>query len=216
MPGDNPYIHHHEREGRGGDFETWWQKNESDLKVRCACGPCNSGWMDRLDHAAEETFLNAAVAGTPTTLTKFSDQQLLARWCALIGVLFSQAQANPVLGHQQARVVKNGGIPARTRVWALSTTPPAFVAWGSAKTWGMGDPAHDQPDAYFVTFGVNHFIAQVFIPTDRTPEEIAFDRSRNAHILNQLWPSSLTTFAWPPSQSVSWEDTPDLAKAFEQ
>ena len=92
MPGleSDPYVHHHIREG---GFEAWWNNSEADLKVNDVCDPCNSGWMDRLDRAAEAAFLDVAVRGFPHRLSKLADQVLVARWCLLVAALASRTQA---------------------------------------------------------------------------------------------------------------------------
>ena len=44
----DPYVHRRIGEGPGGEGEMRiWRKTSQTFKVNCACGPCNSRWMNR-------------------------------------------------------------------------------------------------------------------------------------------------------------------------
>jgi hypothetical protein len=71
-------------------------------------------------------------------------------------------------------------------------------------------------NAYFTTFGVNHFVAQVFMPTRQTFPGVGFQRKGydEMGIQRRLWPSTLMLTVWPPPVSVAWEELPELANSF--
>jgi hypothetical protein len=217
FPGTEKYQHRHVRRGAHG-FERSWSKGEADIKVKCACERCNSGWMDRLDHEAEDVFLTHAAIGYPVTLSRTEDQQTVARWCSLIAALVDQTQAHPTVEPATHEAVYHGEVPARTLIWLLRTEPPPFTvtAWAEPRGWQMASGSNPPRDAYFITFGVSHLVAQVFIPTERTPQAIEFDRTANAPILRQLWPRPLTPLRWPPPQTIPWAQLPELAEAFQR
>jgi hypothetical protein len=86
FPGLERFEHRYQRRGEGG-FDRSWRKDEADIKVGCACENCNGGWMDQLDHAAEDIFSTAAATGYPAKIATIADQLTIARWCALIAIL---------------------------------------------------------------------------------------------------------------------------------
>jgi hypothetical protein len=217
MPHPEPYVHRHVREGKGGKGEMRiWKKRESDLKVNCACSACNGGWMDRLDKAAERLFLDAAVRGEACRLDHPAEQEELARWCTLVAVLTSQTQRTPTVENLTAQVVRQGNVPEGLQIWTFRTEPKGTgnIYWSVGKEWrGLPGGASDA-NAYFVTFGIEHFVAQVFVPTVRTPKGIKFERGRNAAILSQLWPLSGRPFLWPP-KTIPWDrNLTNLINAF--
>jgi hypothetical protein len=177
--------------------------------------------MDRLDHAAEDMFLTSAVLGREARITNPVDKETLARSCALIAVLFDQSQAPPRLDRQVHHSLYAGRVPHGARVWLAHTDPTgeAPLAWGSAKDMvlsvGTGGGNVDESDAYFITFGVGRFVAQVFIPTVRTTEGIEFQRFSSEANLHELWPDVLTPLIWPPPQTLPWDQMKDFTRAFQ-
>jgi hypothetical protein len=219
FPGSDPYRHRHVRRGEGGHEKTW-SKDEADIKVRCVCETCNGGWMDQLDHAAEDLFLTQAATGFDVRLERESDKAVLARWCSLVAALLDQTQAEPVLDASAHRPIYNGCIPDGVFIWLFRTEPPPsqVSVVGESRTWKLelaSRPA-EEGNAYFTTFGVNHFVAQVFMPTSKTFPGIGFQRKGydEMGIQRRLWPSTLMTTVWPPPMSVAWEELPELANSF--
>jgi hypothetical protein len=215
FPGTGTFRHRHVRRHIEG-FDRTWEADEVDLKVNSACDSCNSGWMNRLDDQAEAVFLDHAVRGYDVRLDRMDDKALVARWCALIAVLTDQVQQERVLGPDEHQALFQGEVPEGTLIWLLRTEPPAWQINLFVEPRGLqfNDPSAHPGHAYLVTFGINHLVAQVFVPTERTPKGVEVDRSGNASILRQLWPAPLTPFIWPPPNSVVWEDMPKLSDAF--
>jgi hypothetical protein len=216
FPGLEQFEHRHQRRGEGG-FDRSWSKDEADIKVGCACADCNGGWMDRLDHAAEEIFATAAATGHPAKIATLADQLTVARWCALIAVLADQTQVKPVVEPAAHKALAAGDIPNGTHIWLLKTEPPESRAhgWLEPRVFEMRSSSAITPaSAYFVTFGIHHLVVQVFIPTSSAPP-IALERTGNEALIRQLWPSPLTPVNYPPPQTVPWEQLPDLADAFQ-
>jgi hypothetical protein len=212
FPGTEMFHHRHVRRHTEG-FDKEWDKDEADLKVNCACESCNGGWMNRLDLEAEAIFLDHAVRGFSVRVDRHNDKKLLARWCLLVAVLFDQAQETPVLGTDAHEALCQGDLPDGVLIWLLRTEPPQWrvTAWAEPRGLQFNDPSAEVAHAYFVTFGVNQLVAQLFVPTERTPEGIEFNRSDNAPVLRQLWPAPLTPFIWPPPRTVGWEQMDELA-----
>jgi hypothetical protein len=215
MPHPEPHVNRYireappslQREGQGKTGEMFiWETREADITVKCACKVCNNGWMDRLDKATERVFLSAAVKGEACRVDDLAEQYELARWCSLIAVLMSQTQRNPTVENQTAAAVRQGAVPVGVRIWTFRTEPR-----GSGHVyWAVGSKRQDlghasDVNAYFVTFGLNHFGAQVFMPTSRTPVGLKFQRGRNERVLRRLWPSPEQPFVWPPP-TIPWDD----------
>jgi hypothetical protein len=174
--------------------------------------------MDELDHEAEQVFVTQAALGNDVRLGRSSDQRTLARWCCLIGMLFDQTQKKPLLTTEEHATLYRGDIPPRTQIWLLHTNPPALwnEAWGTTRTWELRH--HSDPEApfeaYFVTFGVNHLVAQVFIPPKGLPS-LAMSQEWMRPFVRHLWPPSVEAFRWPAPSSMPWKLLPDLAEAFQ-
>lgn len=215
FPGTELYRHRHVRRGDGG-FDVAWAKAEADVKVKAVCESCNGDWMHRLDLAAEDLFVTLAATGYDVRLGLLAEQETLARWCSLIAVLLDQTQARPLLGPTVHRAVYHGRVPAGVHVWMLRTEPPEWQVsvFAESRTWELRQASGDVAHAYFATFGINHLVAQVFVPGDAVPA-LTFDRTGNHGILRQLWPSTLAPFLWPPPLSIAYEDLPKLADAFQ-
>jgi len=215
MPHPDPYVHHRIGQGQGGEGEIRiWAKDESDLKVNCACGPCNSRWMNRLDLSSEKLFLDVAVRGQPCRLDDPAEQQELARWCCVIAVLTSQTQAAPTVDEQTAQTLRQGNVPKGAWIWTAKTAPRGTgsdprgtgrVCWTVGMQWRDLPGGGRDSNAYFVTFGIEHLVVQVFLPTARTPEGLRFERGRNNAALSQLWPPSGKPFTWPPKTTIPWD-----------
>jgi hypothetical protein len=219
VPGAARFRNRHIRTEPGAEpHDKSWPAKQADVQVKAVCARCNDGWMDKLDHAAEDMFATAAAQGRDAVVASPIDRCTLARWCTLIAVLADQGQASPRVGSEVHAQLYAGDLPAGVRVWLVRTEPP------------VGDP--DAPDAeiviadmdlkndevsgyaYFVTFRVLHLIAQVFIPTKRTPEGIEFERRVNERLVRQLWPDLLATLIWPPDETLPWDDFNDFTQAF--
>ncbi|HEX6699393.1 MAG TPA: hypothetical protein VF101_01545 [Gaiellaceae bacterium] len=121
---DVPSFRHRHVRREADPFDVWWSKKEADFKVRCACKGCNSGWMDRLDRAAERIFATDAARGRETKVERLADRKTLARWCCLVAILWDQKQKPPRLGPDVHRAVFDGEIPDGTGIWLVSVEAP--------------------------------------------------------------------------------------------
>ena len=109
-----------------------WSKTTIDLKVNSACQTCNGGWMNRLDHAAEDLFLTHAVTGYDVKLAFMEEKTTLARWCALVAALFDQTLNPPRFPKRVHEAVYVGQVPDDMQAWLFRTQPPEGrdLAWG--------------------------------------------------------------------------------------
>jgi hypothetical protein len=145
-----------------------------------------------------------------------AEQHELTRWCSLVAVLTSQTQRAPTVENETAQAVRQGDVPEGVQVWTFMTEPQGTgnVYWSVGKELRHLPGGASDANAYFVTFGIEHLVAQVFLPTTRTPKGIKFERGRNGAILSQLWPPTGQSFLWPP-KTVPWDSNlTNLINAF--
>jgi|GEM_PF-5522800 len=183
------------------------------IAPNCACNACNSGWMDRLDHAAE-ALIEPCVLGHPRRLARIADHAIVATWATLVGLLFSQTQVSPPFS--EARYREFGADPrpfGGTRVWLAATVKPPEVAL-RVNGFPRGGTTVDGMQMYFATFRINHLVVQTFIPPEPLNEELSFGRGSNVGFVRTLWPSPLTPVSWPPDRIVREEDLMDFAEGF--
>jgi hypothetical protein len=201
-------------------FDHGWSMSAADFKVNCACKTCNNGWMDRLDHAAEDIFATAAAIGYPARVERVADKFTVALWCTLIAILFDQAQAWARVSPHVHEALYRGDMPDGVWIWLARTDPgaDALIADASVKDMTLvHEPRKGnlrEGHAYFITFRVYHLVAQGVIATERTPEGIEFERVNNRAVLRRLWPDVLTPLVWPPPQSLPWEQMEAFKSAF--
>jgi hypothetical protein len=211
FPGADGFDHRHVRTG-DQTFDQSWKTSNVDIKVNATCAACNSGWMNDLDLEAEEILLTHAATGYNVKLTKLRDVEVVARWCCLVAVLLDQILAEPILSAETQKDVYRGAIPQGTGIWLLQARPPLFgiSGWASPRELDLTPRDSDQRSgrAYHTTFGVNHFVCQVFMRTDNTPDDVTFQRESSA--MRQLWPNPMVPFYWPPPQVLSEVQIEDL------
>ncbi len=217
FPHVSQFRHVHSRNEGDDPFEVEWRKTSADFKVNCACDPCNSGWMENLDLAAEELFATSAALGGPVRIESPADRHTVARWCLLVAVLFDQAQRPPRLGRDVHEALRRGEMPPDVGVWLAATEFPAAdepLASGHAKDWGqelvgsgeveaVSEPALAHTvEGYFLTFGVLRLLAQVFAPVEDTGRGVSARRIGNPAAIRLLWPDTLVPLVWPPRELI--------------
>lgn len=230
FPGTRRFTHRHVRH-EATPFDATWSRPSADFKVKSACTACNSGWMNDLDHAAEELFVTHAATGYPARLDRMADKATVARWCSLVSVLFDQAQARPRLGRGEHQAVYGGQVPEGAAIWLAATEPPAAnepIGYAHAKDWhhesrteaGARDQDHGG-DAevggvagFFLTFGIGQLLAQTFLPLTTVPEAIVTHRFADWSRLRQLWPDTLMPLVWPPPAVLPRREVEAFARTF--
>lgn len=194
-----------------------WIKNGVDLKVNAVCDACNSGWMDRLDHAAEDSFLTHAVLGYQVKLSRMSEKETLARWCALVATLIDQTLRPPTIPKRVHETLYREETPEDMQAWVFRTEPPdgRDILWGGPRHLTVSAQMRSSGvlhthDVCFVTFGVLQFVAQVVQPTEAAAAEGRLVRRGGDAFTRQIWPAPFTPLFWPPPETLRWEDAIDL------
>jgi hypothetical protein len=218
MPAPEPFLHEHERTGKGA-FRTEWSKSEFDLAPHAACQSCNGGWMHDVDIAAE-ALIEGCVVGFSRTFRTVKEHQTLGRWMTLVGILFDQTLASPVITREQHQQFWETREPLPGAITWLAATPPPPIGFrlnGWPRPVRMDSPSYGG-DGYFCTIRIEHFVAQTFIPADRALAglTLTFDRPDIDRFVRQVWPSPLTPVSWPPPQLLAPEELVPFADAFLQ
>ena len=224
QPQGSPYRHQRRSHKPGHKTPVEWFNRVADLKVKDVCRTCNSGWMNELDHAAEDVFTTKAAMGFDVKLVATADKRTVARWCSLIAVLFDRL-ADPVrLGSVTHHALHTGGVPDGTMIWLGAALPePGYgqLAFGwPGQLLLHGDVLapeqrdQDHGSAFFVSFGVGRLVAQVLIPTTDTRDGAKVERRFDPRVLRHFWPDLFLPFGWPPPVPIAAADLRDFVDGF--
>ncbi len=192
------------------DEREWWTSKDADIKVNAACERCNGGWMNDLDHLAEETFLTYAALGYDVRLGLMAEKETLARWLSLVACLSDQTSSTPHIAPEIHTAVHEGRVPTEMQAWLYRTDPPAAkevgnTLWGANRHFTLSSDIAQRIDVLLVTFCVNQLVAQVSIVTDAEPDGAFLARSLDGYA-RQIWPPGKTPFIWPPPSTLGWDE----------
>jgi hypothetical protein len=220
LGGGSDFHHRHER---GSPTETsvrTWSKQNPDLKVRCVCKTCNSGWMSRMDNDVKE-MATPMVLGYETHMTA-AGARFFASWTFKTALVADHLQAQPVVEPQVAkRFYERPEAPDDVRVWVGYTEPPQPTAgvFNTAQTIFSSDVTSGvtvQAVGYSVDSNVYLCLGQVghmlFLVLTLL-REIPFDWHPNAasriDYLCSVWPAEREVI-WPPKKGVPFDKLPDF------
>ena len=151
------------------------------------------------------------VRGERVSLHRSQRKNLLASWICKIAMVADQAGKEPGFTQSDREYLYLYRKPPPV-VWiwvaGVKRLPDLWEAWSQTHKLRSGE-------AYgcINTFGVNHLVAQTFVPPLR---EIAKPRPgpTTTDLLSQIWPRTPETKAWPPTLLIRREDLPELTRAF--
>jgi hypothetical protein len=224
MPVDTPYLHGHTRgtARRGQPIEKWWRKYEADFAVKCVCETCNSGWMNRIDQAAEPFTTNMAL-GLETRLVSAASQLAVAAWATKLAIILDQTQDRPLVEHEDhRRFYETKKALPQSIIWLARALPPEGKFSAGGRPWALrlekrGTPKSRESktaNLYFCTIDVNHLLLQVYIPRRDTPAGFPQERPSESRFVRKLWPTSFVPIVWPPEGAVPHDKLDTFASAF--
>ena len=87
------------------------------IKLKVVCGPCNNGWMSKLDKAAKRVLI-PLITGDAALLAE-SDQALVAAWIAMKIMVCEFEEPETVVTPQSERehVMRTQSAPATWQIW---------------------------------------------------------------------------------------------------
>ena len=199
---------------QGGDIH--------DLKVRCVCGPCNNGWMRKLESRVRPLIV-PLLDGQRVRLLP-SDYKSIAVWAGMNAMVMEYERLGHVTTHHtQRRMLMNKGELPKIgwKIWIGNfvrnesrmhyASHPFFFIHGKIKK-SLG-----QPTTYFNGNATTQVVKQLFIHIIRSPVSFVVDRwqfdSAVAGKLRVIWPTSDISIIWPP-QIIGDDEAEYLATAF--
>jgi hypothetical protein len=219
-----------------------WKLPSFDQQAKLVCGPCNHGWMSRLEALVAPKI--GPVVRSPSIPLSLSvdERRILAKWCvktALViqaAVMRSKASYAPPDHLRWFADNKDNrdafDPPPATRVWAflrLPIEPDGLESLAFAMTFGAAAMRHDsaspvpptqpdKPEAYITTFAVGYLGFQV-VGQDRPVEgqtglviNAAEMAGVRSRILMPIWPPSGSQNPWPPSLIIGPDDLELLSR----
>lgn len=204
----------------GNERESNWPSKTFDIAPGAACATCNSGWMDKVDRAAEQ-IVEPMTLGRKATVRKIDAQKAVARWVSQVAILVDQAQAQQVIpADMRTRFYEDREPLPGITIWLARAVPELTVeAWMRAWVISPGSqlaPANDA-NLCLVTFRIVQLVVQTLVPLNaRTAQGIGFSRGKDEmRFLKQLWPSRYTPVSWPPTLAISPDTLEVFARSFE-
>jgi hypothetical protein len=188
-----------------------------EIKVKYLCGPCNSGWMSKLETQAKP-LITPLLADLAVPLSS-TEQRILARWSIKTAIVLEAtgAKDRPSLyTPADRRLVATAGsvtLPAGTTVW-IGRHSQSNVTFGGAR-WLLQPvaigPTKDLPpfeEGYGTTLGLGRVVLQVLRVKLRQDSKV---KTATLHIrpgpwvrsLIQIWPEESALVQWPPASSFS-------------
>jgi hypothetical protein len=214
MPSGAKFTHT-QSHGLGDErFETWWEKHEADMVVRCVCERCNNEWMDTLDRQADR-LVTPMVQRRRVSLVGFTDQALLAAWICKAAMLGDQAKPSPGVRPEDHRYFyEHWQPPQGWWIWVAGVRelPGQYEAWINTRNLKGRDSEGRIDDGYLATIVVNYFVAQAVVLHFR--KITVPDREANKSLFRQVWPPTYETTEWPPLAAVKRADLEVLQEAF--
>ena len=212
VPGDGPFGHGYSSAARR-------TKDASLLavKTRAPCVACNTGWMSRLEEAAEP-LLSGPITGAGPVDWDSSAQRTIATWATKTALMLDRALLNPrIEARLYAQLYQHGEPPDEFHVWlgSYGLAPDSNqwrAAWADHKTLDATAPSGSLR-AVLTTFTVGHVMLQVgsYVREDRQPSD-EFDRPplplpdgrslAASEITVQVWPPSDASCGWPPPNAL--------------
>lgn len=220
VPAEGPYeTVHATGDLTGARREANWPAKEFAMAPGAACAPCNGGWMDEVDRAAER-IVEPMVIGQKTRIRFFHDHTAVARWVSLVAILIDQTQIQQVVPSEIPTKFYADREPlAGMVIWLARTRMDWFIeAWQRA--WVLttsADPeSPSRPNMCLFTFRIVNLVVQALVPLERGGVTYGVRRGEESMtFLRQLWPSRYTAVSWPPAVSIRPDTLESFAKSFE-
>lgn len=203
----------------GARRENDWPADEFDMAPGAACDPCNSGWMDKVDRAAERV-VEPMVIGRKATIRRYDDQKAVARWITQVAILIDQTQIKQVVPDDFAKRFYADREPAAGMIAWLAGTRTEWIVEAWERSWilstGPDSVPPDRPNMCLFTFRIVNLVVQAVIPLDDEARcAFVFDRGENMKFVKQLWPSRFTPVSWPPQAIISPDTLWRFSRSFE-
>jgi hypothetical protein len=197
--------------------------NPASRSLKIVCGPCNSGWMSRIQDRAKPILvplLRNAWAREMST----EDRETLATWCALTTTVneYSHEATRKVSVASRRHLMTMGRMPAGWRVWvgrldAGGWEGLSHLGWDCTEA-DAGDPRGvsssvdlEPHDGQVTAWCLNNVFLLTFFSNPEVPL-VDFDAFAREHGLIALWPAVETKFG-RPRRGLTWVNADDATRA---
>lgn len=190
----------------------------ADITVRRVCEPCNTGWMCRIEEAAEPVLADL-IKGNPRTLD-LEAMNIAATWgylkCLVVDLAMNgrQTLVVPVV-HAWFRQFQH---PPDSALVALAcyggVRHPLYATAGrNPFTITVDTGGSYQLDMYTMVLGVGHLVVKVVghhlpLPVDLNPA------AGEAEVASRIWPQPDGTVRWPPISRLNDTTLKEFARRF--
>ena len=221
VPPGGTFVHQLGTGSPGSAAPDEWGTKKAALVVRCACQPCNSGWIDRLDTKAHP-LLTEMNTGRPMSVWA-SQKLVIAGWVAKTAAPINSLRRQRLSFSEadSTRRKEEQLPPERCFIWIAGASydeplfsirygamlPGASLHTRSGKQISARAPLLDavgkEDHVYLVTFRVHHLVFQMLVPNvspqlfpDRTAGFEPFSSGRSSSARSggpPAWPSIVKT-----------------------
>jgi hypothetical protein len=190
------------------------QGHSGTRTVRKVCRPCNSGWISKIDNAANR-FAPPLIQGQSITVTQEA-QQALATWFAKIATVADARRPadSVVLQSDRDWIMRRSLPPLLWQVWISSYQGTDWRDLALFQHGGILDltevTGNHKLKGYVTatTFGIGNLVALV-IGSEHPQIEINIGTA--VLLLKRIWPSP-SAFRWPLDHVLSDADANDIAE----
>lgn len=199
-------AHFSMRTGIAGDLRQWPSKAALDEKARVVCDPCNTGWMSRLETAAQPLLTGLWEDTDARRVLTGDEQKVLARWATKTAMMLQALRPENRVAtpeqHQELRVREEP--PAGAIVWIAHFDPPTL---GGYHFPGVDKPSPAVPTPTEITYGLTTLVVHNVLLQVEMTNEIVVDRAPvwQRAPFPRIWPVT-SDLAWPPSPTVPAAD----------
>jgi len=180
--------------------------------LRIVCGPCNTGWMSRLENAAK-LYLMDMFRGRGNIPLDEDAQLVLARWAFMTIAVVSQAEHRPTFPLAHCHELYNSERPpGQSQIWIGSASVNVSEPWEQIAEFHHERKTVDAPIGegtipFPIYTSQLRLLNVVFEVQGSWPNEFGrlerVDSSANLRCaLLPIWPSKFPTIWWPPVTSL--------------
>ncbi|MFZ0797235.1 MAG: hypothetical protein WAM98_05555 [Terriglobales bacterium] len=171
-----------------------------DVRIKCVCSTCNSGWMSDLENSVRSV-VGAMVHDISVTID-VETQRAISRWITKTSMVLEAAipVEKRFYTRDDCRQLRlDGTIPERSMIWLGRMSEIGVFAAGT-RVWLIFDDSETRADGVVATFSVGNLASQIL--TFRFADHL---NSTTMHVqcFDGPWEESLITIH-PNARPVSW------------
>jgi hypothetical protein len=180
-----------------------WSTHGPDLVTTGVCGECNTGWLARLESRIKP-ILTGIVLGQGAELLS-DDQIATATWCyktmLLMQLIRPGADFRIIPRERYSQLYREGRPPDDVRIWLGAVVNDGPVVHEAITRVRLSTMSSKRP-GYLSALVVGNLLTLCSGRCNRSAEPLRFDARANGKTLVQLWPASIHTAHWPPTDVV--------------